>query len=197
MFTVGLTGGIACGKTVVSDTFKDLGVNIVDTDIIARDVVEPGTKGLQQVITQFGNEIILPDGTLDRRALRSIVFNNPPLRKKLETILHPLIREESQKRLESGTSAYSILVVPLLFETGMNKMVNQVLAIDTPPEIQLQRLLARDSETEEGAKKIIASQIPREERLKQADDILLNDGDIITLQKQIEILHNSYLRLAN
>ncbi|THB65384.1 MAG: dephospho-CoA kinase [Gammaproteobacteria bacterium] len=197
MFTVGLTGGIACGKTVVSDTFKDLGVNIVDTDIIARDVVEPGTKGLQQVITQFGNEIILPDGTLDRRALRSIVFNNPPLRKKLETILHPLIREESQKRLESGTSAYSILVVPLLFETGMNKMVNQVLAIDTPPEIQLQRLLARDSETEEGAKKIIASQIPREERLKQADDVLLNDGDIITLQKQIEILHNSYLRLAN
>ncbi len=196
MFIVGLTGGIASGKTVVSDGFELLGVPIIDTDIIAREIVEPDSVGLKAIVEGFGADIVSADNCLDRKKLRNIIFSNKEKRELLESITHPLIWARSQELIDSCSARYCILVVPLLTESKMDKLIDRILVVDVPKEIQMERLLNRDGETLKQAEAIIASQISREKRLSVADDVIINDQEINKLQKQIEILHNRYIDLS-
>ena len=194
---IGLTGGIASGKTTIANMFADLGVDIVDTDIIARQVVAPGSDGLAEVVQHFGDDVLAADGSLDRRSLRRIVFADDARRLELEAILHPKIREEAARQSRRSTSeGYHIVVVPLLTESPMRAEMDRVLVVDCSEDTQLARLLSRDSETRQQAKRILAAQASRDERLSIADDVILNDGDIDDARRQVVALHNRYLSLA-
>ena len=194
---IGLTGGIASGKTTIANMFADLGVDIVDTDVIARQVVEPGSDGLAEVVQCFGKEVLANDGSLDRRALRRIVFADDARRLELEAILHPRIRDEAARQSQQSTSdGYHIVVVPLLTESPMRNEMDRVLVVDCSEETQLNRLLARDAETRQQAKRILAAQASRDERLSIADDVILNDGDIDDARRQVRAMHRHYLSLA-
>lgn len=194
---IGLTGGIASGKSAVADLFAALGVVVIDTDVIAREVVESGTKGLEAIRAAFGDEILNSDGTLDRAALRSLAFADNHNREKLETILHPLIRAETLSRSEAHVDTpYQILVVPLLLESGFAELVDRILVVDCPVETQIERLIARDGSSRETATAIINAQISREERLAVADDVILNDGSPEALNPAVATLHRKYLQLA-
>lgn len=196
VFRVALTGGIASGKTTVANMFGELGASLIDTDIIARDVVEPGTPGLEQVVAAFGDDILDDDGKLDRRGLRSIVFADEQKRSQLEGILHPLIRAETAHQMHTLGGPYQLIVIPLLVESPLKDHVDRILVVDCSEERQLQRLLARDVETEAQARRMIAAQSSREERLALADDVITNNSDIESTRAQVEDSHQSYLALA-
>ena len=197
MFIVGLTGGIAGGKSTVADLFTKLDIPIIDADLVAREVVEKGSKGLQQISNTFGTEILTTSGELDRKKMRAIIFSNESQRRQLESILHPLIRRAMQEQANRyKTHPYIIFVIPLLFETGRREMVNRVLVVDCDENDQIARVIARDGVSPAEARNIIAAQVSREERLAQADDIVVNDGDPQQLVDLVQQLHEDYLELA-
>ena len=193
---VGLTGGIGSGKTAVSDCFQDLGVTVVDADVVARQVVEPGTPALEKIADRFGSHIVQDDGSLDRAQLRTIVFAEPEQRQWLEQLTHPLIRSGIKSGLENATSAYAILVSPLLVESGQSELTQRILVVDVPESLQLQRTMQRDNNSAEQVQAIMAAQADRQQRLNYADDVLLNDGSLQQLQSKVDELHQRYLRLA-
>lgn len=197
MLRVGLTGGIASGKTLIADEFAALGVNVQDTDVIARELVEPGTPALQQITAAFGAEILNDNGSLDRRALRDRVFADADRRRQLEGILHPAIRAELLARAQTATGLYQLFVVPLLVESGMAALCDRVLCIDCPSEVQLRRLVERDGETEASAKRILAAQASREKRIAAAHDVLLNVGTKAHATGQVALLDRLYRWLAS
>ncbi|WP_313024594.1 dephospho-CoA kinase [Pseudomonas lopnurensis] len=192
---LGLTGGIGSGKTAVADHFASLGVHVVDADQAARWVVEPGRPALLQIAEHFGEDILLPSGELDRAALRERVFRSPDERKWLEQLLHPLIRAEIARHLALAESPYAIMVSPLLVESGQYRQVDRVLVVDVPEVLQVQRTIGRDRTSEEQVRAILKVQAAREERLRHADDVLLNDRDLPWLKSEVERLHHFYLTL--
>ncbi len=195
-FYVGLTGGIASGKSTVADTLGELGADIIDTDVIARTAVEPGQPALEEIRRQFGDTFIASDGTLDRRALRKLIFADDEQRKKLEGILHPRIREMALEQAAAATGPYQVLVVPLLTGSPLASALDRILVVDCSEETQLERLLLRDSESEQQARSIIASQASRDERLAIADDVIHNDGTLEELEAATVAMHRQYLDLA-
>lgn len=196
MFVVGLTGGIGCGKSAVTNCFIALGVPVIDADLVAREVVEPGRPALQEIVAQFGPKTLLSDGALNRNWLREHIFTNPAAKTTLEGILHPRIRSEMQRKLSKFETPYAIFSIPLLFETGQDKDVDRILVVDCPPEIQIRRVTQRDDASDEQTKSIIASQIDRASRLSRADDIIDNSGHLADLPPKVAQLHRKYLKLA-
>ncbi len=192
---LGLTGGIGSGKTAVADRFASLGVHVVDADQAARWVVEPGRPALQQIVERFGEEVLLQGGELDRTGLRQKVFADPAERQWLEKLLHPLIRAEVARHLALAESPYAIMVSPLLVESGQYRQVGRVLVVDVPELLQIARTTARDQASEEQVRAILNAQAQREERLKHADDVLVNDRDLSWLAAEVERLHRFYLTL--
>jgi dephospho-CoA kinase len=195
-FVVGLTGGIGSGKSVVADLFAGLGITVVDADLVAREVVQPGSTALKAIAEHFGDVVIKADGTLDRPVLRQLVFRDEENRRWLEELLHPLIRTEIETRLAQSRSPYSLLVSPLLFETGQNRLTNRVVVVDVPEEIQLERAMRRDNNDEEQIRAIMKSQASRDNRLKRADDVIDNSGTLAELEPVIASLHQTWLELA-
>lgn len=195
--TVALTGGIGSGKSEVSKIFSSLGIPVIDTDIISRELVYPGSAALAQITEQFGNQFLLEDGNLDRQKMRELVFNDKNARASLEQILHPLIQQEVQHRLSSLHDSYAIVVIPLLVETGQQSSMDRVLLVDTPETIQRNRVMSRDNIDQDLFENIIKSQATRQERQAIADDIILNDSDDLSLlQKKVADLHEKYLQLT-
>lgn len=193
---VGLTGGIASGKTIVAEMFRDLGAAIIDTDVIARTLVEPGEPALEQIREHFGSEVIDAEGRLDRAAMRQIVFSDDKMRRTLEEILHPLIQQETIRQAEHAEGAYQIIVVPLLADSELVNFVDRILVVDCDESTQIQRLIARDTESEERARRMLAAQATRQERLALADDVVRNDTSIDVTQQQVSLLHETYLDLS-
>ena len=193
---IGLTGGIGSGKTAASDYLASKGADVVDADICARIVVETGKPALKKIAKHFGEDILLSSGELDRAKLRSIIFNSPEEKRWLESLLHPLIRAEIITQLNSSQSSYAIFVSPLLLETDQFKLCDRILVIDVPEALQLERASSRDNNDPEQIKRIIASQIPRSDRLEKADDIVENSGDVAQLQQKLDTLHQQYLALV-
>lgn len=198
MLTIGLTGGIGSGKTMITNLFTMLGASTIDTDIIAREVVAPNTPALHAITKHFGSSVINADGSLNRRQLRNIIFNNNLEKKWLEKLLHPLIRAGVQQKLAIVEAPYCILVIPLLLENNRAIPVDRVLVIDVPPAIQIQRVQNRDQISAAEVEAIINHQLSREQRLAAADDVIINDSDHISalLYQQVENLHQFYLSLA-
>ena len=197
MLVIGLTGGIAAGKSTATAFFRDRGVPVIDADEVARDVVAAGTPGLAAVIAAFGPQILQADGTLDRRRLREVVFADPAQRHRLEAILHPLINTQIRARLQQVTGPYCILAVPLLIESAnLRALVSRVLLIDVPEEVQIERLMRRDGMTAEQCRAMLAAQASRAQRLEGADDVVDNATDITALTRQLESVHARYLELA-
>lgn len=196
MLKVGLTGGIGCGKSTVCALFSEMGATIIDTDILARVVVEPGSPGLASLVRHFTSTILQTDGSLDREALREIVFTDKAKLQLLESILHPLIRERLISNLASVQSTYVVVAIPLLFEKGWETEVDRILVVDCTVEQQLQRTQLRDNSDRQLIENIIQSQVSREHRLAAADDIIHNDKDIAALREQVERLHSRYSRIA-
>jgi dephospho-CoA kinase len=195
-FRVALTGGIASGKTTVANMFQELGAILIDTDVIAREVVKAGTPGFRQVAAEFGSDIIDDEGNLDRRALRTIVFADNKKRLLLEGILHPLIRAETERQMRTLDGPYQMIIVPLLVESPLKDHADRILVVDCSEERQLERLLARDVETEDQARRMIDAQSSREERLALADDVIINDADIESTRAEVADMHKSYLAFA-
>lgn len=196
MLRVGLTGGIGSGKTTVADLFAAHGIPVIDTDVIARQVVAPGSALLPQLSKRFGKDILAADGSLDRGRLRKRVFADKARLNELEQLLHPAIKAEVLAQTSTLNSPYCIIVVPLLLEKGWQEMVDRVLVVDCPESLQAERTLQRDTITAEEVRAIIATQTTREIRLAAADDVIHNDGDLNKLQQQVEQLHSHYLKLA-
>ncbi len=196
MLRIGLTGGISSGKTTVAELFRELGAVIIDTDVIAREVVQPGSAALAAIRAQFGDGVIDPDGNLDRGVMRTIVFADSDKRLALEAILHPLIRAETLRQAETAGGPYQIVVVPLLAESPLQDSVERILVVDCDPQTQLERLLGRDVEDEQQARRIIAAQTSREKRLALADDIIDNSGSRDAMRERVTELHQSYLQHA-
>jgi dephospho-CoA kinase len=195
-YTVGLTGGIASGKTLVGDAFTALGVPVADADQIARAVVAPGSEALTQIVDEFGAECLLPDGSLNRRWMRERVFENPEARKRLEALTHPRIQVRMQAWRDMQQAPYCILMVPLLLETGDDSLIDRVLVVDAAEHDQMRRLVQRDRLTEKLARQIMAAQLSRRGRLALADDVIDNTGGLADLAPQVEQLHRRYLELA-
>lgn len=196
VFRVGLTGGIASGKSTVAAMFAENGVPVIDTDQIARSLVEPGEPALAEIVAEFGELVLTPARLLDRARLREIVFSDDIKRRRLESILHPRIRERTLEVAESAGGPYQIIVVPLLLESGFDRLVDRVLVVDCPREVQVQRLLKRDRESEAGAARMINAQFSRDERLARADDVVDNSGDPAAVRAQVAQLHHRYSGLA-
>jgi dephospho-CoA kinase len=196
VFRVGLTGGIASGKSTVADLFADHGVPVIDTDQLAREVVEPGQPPLERLVQRFGKEILTPDGHLDRPALRNIVFSDPRARADLEALTHPAISAEVEVRAAQAGGPYQIHVIPLLVEKSLGAHVDRILVVDCDETLQISRLLKRDACTEEQARAILAAQASRTARQRAAHDIILNEGDVGALAGQVAALHSRYLDLA-
>lgn len=195
-YVVGLTGGIASGKTQVSNCLAELGATIVDTDTIARDVVAPGMPALTEIREHFGADVLLPGGELNRAWLRERVFADAGQRKALEAITHPRIRDEALSQAVRATGPYVVLVVPLLIESTLRSAVDRILVVDTTPENQLSRLLDRDGSSEATAKAIIAAQTDRSTRLEAADDVISNNASLAELRNAAIKLHEQYLEFA-
>jgi dephospho-CoA kinase len=192
---IGLTGGIASGKSTVAQRLLDLGVPVIDADEAARAVVAPGKPGLVAVIERFGPSVVAKNGELDRRALRDLIFSDPGSRRDLEAILHPLIRADMEQREESAAGPYVVMSIPLLVEGGSIDRVDRILVVDVDEAVQLQRLIARDGSSLAQAQAILASQASRSARLAAADDVLLNAGTVTDLRQAVDRLHAQYLRL--
>ena len=195
-YVVGITGGIGSGKSAVTDHLETKGITVVDADKVARVVVEPGTSGLAAIAEHFGSDILLPDGSLDRAALRKVVFDNADERKVLEGITHPRIREEIARQLSEATSPYVVLASPLLLESGQNSFANYVVVVDVPESVQLSRTMARDDNSEQLVKSIMAAQLDRETRLSRADTSISNDGSLDELYARVDDLHDDLLARA-
>lgn len=196
-YVVGITGGIGSGKSAVTDYLETKGIKVVDADKVARVVVEPGTSGLAAIAEHFGSDILLPDGSLDRAALRRVVFDNADERKVLEGITHPRIREEIARQLDDeATSPYVVLASPLLLESGQNSFANYVVVVDVPESVQLSRTMARDDNSEQLVKSIMAAQLDRETRLSRADTSISNDGSLDELYTRVDDLHDDLLARA-
>ena len=203
---IGLTGGIASGKSTVADLFAGFGAAIIDTDVIAREVVQPGEPALAEIAETFGPAVIDADGQLDRAAMRQLVFADDDARRTLEGILHPRIREATiaksraieacDGRSNRPTSGYQLIVVPLLVESDLKAILDRVLVVDCDVDTQVRRLLERDAETEAQARRMIAAQSSREQRLAIADDVIVNDGSLEDLRAQVAALHEIYRSLA-
>ncbi len=193
---IGLTGGIGSGKTAVSDMLAAKGIDVVDADIVARQVVEPGSSALNQISTEFGQEYIQADGTLNRAKLRETVFSDETAKAKLNGIMQPAIRTELLSQLQSASSDYVILSAPLLFENGLEQYCQRVLVVDVDEQTQVHRASNRDSVTTAQIKSIISSQIARQERLKKATDVIDNTGTLADLEQQVNEIHQKYLTLA-
>jgi len=195
-FRVGLTGGIASGKSTAAKFFGALGVPIIDTDQLARDVVEPGQPPLERLVERFGPSILTEDGHLDRPALRNIVFSDPKARADLEALTHPAIGAAVERRSAEVGGIYQILVLPLLVEKSLGSQLDRVLVVDCDEDLQIRRLQARDGSTLEQARAILNVQTSRSARLKAAHDVIKNEGDMSTVREQVEKLHARYLELA-
>ncbi len=193
---VGLTGGIASGKSTVAGLFSVLGVPVIDTDQVAREVVAPGTAGLAAVVARFGHEVLQDDGTLDRRALRQRVFADPQARADLEALLHPLIHAATQQHSLRAKGPYHLIAVPLLAEKGLRDRYDRVLVVDCDPTLQRSRVMLRDRCDEAAAQAILDAQASRAQRLAVADDVLVNDGDLRALARRVAALHQQYLAIS-
>ena len=197
LYVVALTGGIASGKSAVSRLFEDLGAVIVDTDVIARELVEPGKPLLNSIVSAFGQELIDAYGRLKRRKLRDIIFGNKEKRHQLEAMMHPEIAEEVSNRLSEITDApYCILVVPLLAEKGGYKAANRVLVVDSDRETQIVRVMKRDKIDRDQAMTLLAAQATRDQRLAIADDVIRNEGSLEDLVAEVQGMHEKYLAMA-
>jgi dephospho-CoA kinase len=196
-FILGLTGGIGSGKTTVTNLFVALGIDVVDADIVAREVVAIGSLGLNAIAEHFGQSILLANGELDRAALRQQIFDNPEQRRWLNNLLHPLIRQKMFADLEKTTSAYAILIAPLLFENELDKQMSKNLVVDIAPELQLQRTSKRDNQDTAQIAKIVASQMSREQRLSKTDYIIENNSDLAHLRQAVDKLHQAILVQCN
>ncbi|MBK7299409.1 MAG: dephospho-CoA kinase [Moraxellaceae bacterium] len=197
MYIVGLTGGIGSGKTAASDYLAlSYGIEVVDADIVAREIVMQGQPALLAIAQHFGQKVLLADGQLNRAVLREIVFNNPQERKILESITHPAIRERILHKLTASLSVYTLLVSPLLFESGQSKFAQRNLVIDCDASLQQRRASQRDNVSLQQIQQIMAAQLSREERLQRADDVVVNTGNLANLHQQLDHLHQRYLQLA-
>jgi dephospho-CoA kinase len=195
-YRIGLTGGIASGKSTAAKFFGALGVPILDSDQIARDVVEPGQPPLERLVARFGPSILTADGHLDRPALRDIVFSDPLARADLEALTHPAIGAAMEARSAAAGGPYQVLVIPLLVEKNLSSHVDRVLVVDCDEELQVRRLRDRDGSTPEQAQAILGAQAPRAARLRAADDVITNQADMSAVQDQVAALHARYLELA-
>ncbi|ENM5917956.1 dephospho-CoA kinase [Vibrio mimicus] len=196
-FVVALTGGIASGKTTVANLFHEhFGIDLVDADVIAREVVEPGTDGLKAITAHFGQTILSQDGSLNRTALRERIFADPEQKTWLNQLLHPMIRQRMQQALAQTTSPYTLLIVPLLVENQLQNMADRVLVVDVEESIQIERTIARDNVSIEQVQAILAAQATRAQRLAIADDVLKNDAKNQKLLPQITLLHQKYLAMS-
>lgn len=191
-----LTGGIASGKSAVSACFEKLGTPVVDTDIIAREVVEPGSPALERIAGELGAGFLDADGKLNRSKLRQAIFSDPELKSRLETILHPLIGKEVLQQVKQLDSPYCIIVIPLYAESSTYAWIDRVLVVDVIEDTQIERVMARDGISREQARAILNAQASRQDRLALADDILDNSGDLSELPEKVKALHEKYLSLA-
>ncbi|MEC9375887.1 MAG: dephospho-CoA kinase [Pseudomonadota bacterium] len=192
---IGLTGGIACGKTTTSDRLRALGAGIIDTDIIARDIVTPDSEGLRRIIEAFGFGVLDKDGNLNRKVLRKRIFENEAEKSLLESLLHPIIKSVAINQSKTITGKYIVFVVPLLFESGFDKLVDRILVIDCPNKTQKVRLISRDQTESDFAEKSIGNQIDPTKRMRLADDVIDNSGTIEELFIKIEQIHQYYIEL--
>ena len=193
---IGLTGGIGSGKSEASKRFAARGIVIVDADVVAREVVDPGRAALTQISTRFGKDILDQHGNLDRSKLREIIFSRPAEKQWLESLLHPIINASIRLQLAEATTPYVMLVSPLLLETQQFKLVDRILVIDAREQLQIERASQRDQNNEAQIRSIMQTQLSRQERCARADDIIHNHGDILELDSQIEKLHQFYLEVA-
>jgi dephospho-CoA kinase len=197
VFCVGLTGGIGCGKSAAADLFAELGATVVDTDLISRELTGAGGDAIPAIAQAFGADFVGGDGSMNRAAMRALVFADADAKSRLEAILHPLIRARSRVLLERATSPYAILVVPLLFETGAYRdVVDRIAVVDCDEARQIERVKARSGLTEGEVRAIIAAQIDRKRRVEQADDVISNDSDLNALRSEVRRLHERYLAMA-
>lgn len=194
--TVGLTGGIASGKSLVGELFREHGVSVTDADLVARDVVAPGQPGLARLVEHFGTGILEADGSLARRRMRERVFADAEARQWLESLLHPLIHAELGRRRDAAPGEYQVLMIPLMVRTGMRDLVSRVLVVDAPETLQIERLMRRDGISQALAQAMLAAQESRQQRLEAADDVLFNDGNPDHLREPVSILHKHYQLLA-
>ncbi|WP_020079607.1 dephospho-CoA kinase [Klebsiella aerogenes] len=196
-YTVALTGGIGSGKSTVADEFAHLGVTVIDADIIARQVVEPGTPALLAIAERFGPQMINDDGSLNRRRLRERIFAHSEDKAWLNALLHPLIQQETRRQMQASTSPYLLWVVPLLVENRLTDKADRVLVVDVPKETQIERTIRRDGVSREHAEHILAAQATREQRLAAADDVIENMGSADAVASHVARLHDKYLMLAS
>jgi dephospho-CoA kinase len=197
VYTVALTGGIGSGKSTVADNFSRLGITVVDADVIARQIVEPGQPALSIISDHFGAEILHPDGTLHRRVLREKIFSSPEQKQWLNELLHPLIHQQTQTEINQALSPYVLWVVPLLIENNLQQKADRVLVVDVSPEVQIARTIARDKVSRQHVQQILAAQATREARLAAADDVINNDGGTAQMVAHVDRLHRQYLELAS
>ena len=196
-FVVGLTGGIGSGKTAVSDRFAALGATVADADVASRAVVAPGSPALAAIAEHFGQDVLQADGSLNRAALRARVFERPEERRWLEALTHPLIGAWFHEHLNAGESPYSLLVNPILIESGQIRQCHRVLVVDAPEAAQLERTMSRDGNSATQVEAIMKAQLDRTKRLNAADDVIVNDRDLAHLDAEVERLHARYLELAS
>ena len=196
MYVVGLTGGVGSGKSTVAAHFARLGIQIINADVLAREVVAVGSQALSEIASHFDSNVLTNDGELNRAKLRQLVFANEEERLWLEGLLHPLIANLMQRRIAECKSEYCILESPLLLETNQHSLVDRILVIDVSEATQLERTLQRDASDEKTIRAIIAAQLLREDRLKRADDVIVNDNSLNLLEPQVEKLHKNYIELA-
>ena len=197
MWVVGVTGGIGSGKSVATDRFAHWGINIVDADVVSRNVVKIGTPALQEIASHFGKHILLTDQSLNRPKLRTCIFNDPEEKQWLEALLHPLIAEEITREINASQSPYVIFVSPLLIESQQMSACDHLLVIDVPEELQIKRTTERDNNEESLVRRIIASQASRQLRLEKANDIIENTGELNALNQHVDKLHQKYLTMAS
>ena len=195
---IGLTGGIGCGKSLASQYFSDLGVCVIDTDVIARTITQPNGKAMVEIKNVFGISYLTKDGALDRDKMRQLIFSDKNTRLRLEKILHPIILSETVQQIASTHSPYVVVVIPLLFETkDYDTIVHRILVIDCDEQQQISRVMARNNLSEQQVKSIMATQVSRKERLQKADDIITNNQDTDYLKTEVAKLHSKYLSLSN
>ena len=194
---IGLSGGIASGKTIVSDEFSSLGADIIDTDIIARELIFPGSETLNEIVSVFGENVLQDDGNLNRKLMRQIIFSEKDKRITLEKIMHPKIQNKVKQKIQSASGHYQIIVVPLLLQSPILDFIHRVLIIDCDEKIQINRLIKRDNISEELAKKMIENQSKREERLAIGDDVILNEGRIEEIKHEVKKLNDFYIKISS
>ena len=192
-FCVGLTGGIGCGKTKATEIFAELGAGVVDTDVISRELTAAGGAAMPRIADAFGAAYVEPDGSLNRARMRESVFGDAEAKRRLEAILHPLIRDETRRQIEASTAPYVLLVVPLLLETGSyGDLLDRILVVDCDERLQVERVIARSGLSADEVRRIMSTQIGRAERLARADDVLTNDADMNALRHEVTRLHQKY-----